>query len=158
LLTTPIQIAAAYAPLVNGWYYVKPTVVAGIRDGKTGKYSENTRTIVRQIFKPDTADAIKDALFSVIDENPWLQKLAWIPWYSLWWKSWTSQIAFRGKYQQWLWWTNASFVGLVTRDNPNYIVVVQVRRPRSSQRWWQTAWKIFKDIASFLVDYSLIDS
>lgn len=158
LLTTPLQIAAAYAPVVNGGYYVKPTVVAGIRDGKTGKYTENTRTVVRQIFRPDTADALKNALFDVIDQNPWLHRLAGIEWYTLWWKSWTSQIAFRGKYQQWLWWTNASFVGLVTRDNPNYIVVVQVRRPRSSQWWWQTAWKIFRDVASFLLDYSLIDS
>jgi len=28
LLTTPLQIAAAYAPLVNGGYYLKPTIVA----------------------------------------------------------------------------------------------------------------------------------
>ncbi|MBP7061781.1 hypothetical protein KA037_03660 [Patescibacteria group bacterium] len=48
-------------------------------------------------------------------------------------KSGTSQIAFKGKYQAGNGWTNASFVGIVTRDNPKYIVVVQVRRPRSTQ-------------------------
>ena len=158
LLTTPLQIAAAYAPLVNGGYYLKPTIVAWLRDGLTNQYSENAPTVVRQIFRPDTAEAIKDALFQVIDMSPWLKTLAWVEGYTLWWKSWTSQIAFRWKYQAWLWWTNASFVWLVTKDNPEYIVVVQVRRPRNSQWWWQTAWRIFQDVAKFLVVYGLIDS
>jgi cell division protein FtsI/penicillin-binding protein 2 len=57
-----------------------------------------------------------------------------------------------------LWWTNASFVWLVTKDNPAYIVVVQVRRPRNSQWWWQTAGRIFKDVAQFLLTYGMIDS
>jgi cell division protein ftsI len=30
LTTTQIQLAAAYAALVNGGYYVKPTIIAGI--------------------------------------------------------------------------------------------------------------------------------
>ena len=158
LLTTPIQIAAAYAPLVNGWYYLKPTIVAWLRDGATDQYTENTPTIVRQVFKPETAQAIKDALFEVIDSNEWLERLIWVAWYTLWWKSWTSQIAFRWRYQQWLWWTNASFVWLVTKDNPEYIVVIQVRRPRSSPWWAQTAARVFKDVAEFLVSYGLIDS
>lgn len=158
LLTTPIQIAAAYAPLVNGWFYLKPTIVAWIRDGATGQFTENTPTVVRQVIRPDTADAIKDALFQTIESNPGLKRILAIDGYTLWWKSWTSQIAFRWRYQQWLWWTNASFVWLVTKDNPAYIVVVQVRRPRNSQWWWQTAGRIFKDVAQFLLTYGMIDS
>lgn len=157
LLATPIQIAAAYAPLVNGWYYVKPTIIAGTRDGKTQEYVPNPKKVVKQIFRKDTADALKDALFAVINDNPGLYAIAWLEWYTLGGKSWTSQIAFRGKYQQGNGWTNASFVWLVTRDDPRYIVVVQIRRPRSTQWWWQTGGKIFKDLASFLVNYELIN-
>ncbi len=157
LLTTPIQIAAAFAPLVNGWFYYQPTIVSAIRDGHTGVVTENTPTLIRQVLKSDTAEAVKDAMFQAIDANPWLSRLIWLAGFTLWWKSWTSQIAFRWRYQQWLWWTNASFVWLVTKENPEYIIVVQVRRPRNSQRWVQTAGRIFSDVARFLVTYGMID-
>jgi len=35
---------------------------------------------------------------------------------------------------QGLGWTNTSFIGLVTKENPEYVVVVQVRRPRATIR------------------------
>jgi hypothetical protein len=44
----------------------------------------------------------------------------------------------------------------VTQDNMKYIVVIQVRRPRTTQRWNQTAWPIFRDMATFLVNYSIL--
>lgn len=157
LLVTPMQIAAAYAPLVNGWYYVKPTIIAGIRDGITKEYQPNNTQVISQIFRSDTATALKDALFSVIQDNPGLFNIAGIPWFTLGGKSGTSQIAFKGEYQAGNGWTNASFVGIVTRDNPKYIVVVQVRRPRSTQWWGQTGGKVFKDIAQFLLNYSMIE-
>lgn len=157
LLATPIQIAAAYWSLLNGWYYVQPTIVAGLRDGQTQEYIPYNRTVLRQIFKPETAEALKEALFDVLVQNDWLHSAVWLSGYSLGWKSGTSQIAFRGKYQQGIGWTNASFVGLITKDDPRYVVVVQVRRPRSSQWGGQTAGRIFRDVASFMVTYELID-
>ncbi|NOZ44670.1 MAG: hypothetical protein GXP45_06080 [bacterium] len=69
LLTTPLQIAAGYGSLVNGGYYVKPTILAGIRDKQTGKYFPNKKTIVRQIFRKETADKIKEGLFDVMEQN-----------------------------------------------------------------------------------------
>lgn len=74
-----MQIAAAYAPLVNGGYYVKPTIVAGIRDGITHQYQPSNAKVVSQIFRSDTATALKDALFSVIQDNPGLFHIAGIP-------------------------------------------------------------------------------
>lgn len=158
LLATPIQLAAAYGSLVNWWYYVQPTIIAWTTDPETDEYFANTRTVLRQIFKPETAEAIKEALFSVLVQNEWLQNLIGLADYTLWGKSGTSQIAFRGRYQEGLWWTNGSFVGLITKENPEYIVIVQVRRPRTTQWWGNTAGRIFRDVADFLLNYSLIDS
>lgn len=158
LLATPMQIAAAYWSLINGWYYVKPTVVAWIFDPNTHVYYPNDRKVIRQIFKPETSEAVKDALFNVIASNEWLMKIAGVEWFSLGGKSWTSQISFKWKYQQGEWWTNGSFVGIVTKNNPKYIVVVQVRRPRNNLWWGQTAGRVFKDVAEFLVRYAMIDS
>ena len=53
-------------------------------------------------------------------------------------------------------WTNGSFVGIVTQDNLKYVIVIQVRRPRSTQWWNQTAGPIFKDMAWFLVNYATL--
>ncbi len=156
LLTTPLQIAAWYASLVNWWYYVQPTVVKATFDRKTNTYLANQKEVLKQIFKPETCSIIKSALFSVVDQNPELRAITKVEGYNLWGKSWTSQISYKGKYQQWIGWTNASFVGIVTKDAPNYIVIVQVRRPRSSLWWWQTAGKIFWETAKFLINYSLL--
>ncbi len=156
LLVTPMQLAAAYGPIVNGGYYVKPTIVKGVLDKKTDTYHENTTEIVKQIFRPETAEALKVGLFSVLEQNPEL-RYSKVEWYQLGGKSWTSQISYKGKYHNGIGWTNGSFVGIITKDNPKYIVVIQVRRPRQNIRWWATAGKIFGDIASFIVNYSLIE-
>ena len=155
LLTTPIQIVAGYWPLVNWWYYIKPTIVKNIFDKKTNINTLNQRKVLGQIFKPETSDQLKFAMLSVMEQNPEF-KFAKIEWYKLGGKSWTSQISFKGKYQQGIWWTNASFVWLITEENPKYIVMIQVRRPRSSLWWVQTAGKILWDISKFLINYSLM--
>lgn len=158
LLATPLQVAAAYWALVNWWYYIKPTILAWYYDSEDWAYYQNNTDIWMQIIKPETAEAVKEALFTVMEINPDYQKIARIAWFTLWWKSWTSQIAYKWKYMQWNWWTNWSFVWLVTKDDPKYIVVVQVRRPRATLWWAQTAWKVFSDVAKFLLWYSFIES
>lgn len=156
LLVTPIQLAAWYGAIVNWWYYVKPTIIKWIFDRKTNTYYPTTTKITKQIFRPETAEALKVWLFSVIDQNSEL-KYAKVEWYQLGWKSWTSQISYKGKYMNGVWWTNGSFVGIITKNDPKYVVVIQVRRPRQNIRWWATAGKIFWDLAKFIINYALIE-
>lgn len=156
LLVTPIQLAAGYWALVNGWYYVQPTIVKWIFDKKTNTYHATTTKVTKQIFRPETAEALKVWLFSVMEQNPEL-KYAKVEWYQLWGKTWTSQISYKGKYMQGIWWTNGSFVWMITKDNPQYIIVIQVRRPRQNQWWFATAGKIFWELAKFIINYSLIE-
>lgn len=157
LLATPLQIAAAYGALVNWWYYIKPTILAWYYNPYEDTYYENKTNIVSQIFRPETAEQMKNALFTVMEMNPDYIHIARVEWKTLWWKSWTAQIAYKWHYMQWNGWTNWSFVGLITKENPEYIVVVQVRRPRATLWWAQTAWKVFSDVANFLLDYSFIE-
>ncbi|MEI6426750.1 MAG: penicillin-binding protein 2, partial [Candidatus Absconditabacteria bacterium] len=155
ILTTPIQIAAAYTPLVNSGYYLQPTIVKSIFDTKTNTSIENKKKVIAEIFRPTTSTLLKQSLFSVLDQNKEL-KVAQIPGYRVGGKSGTSQISYKGRYQQGIGWTNASFVGVLPAENPKYIVVVQVRRPRSSIWGSATAAKIFGEVGKFLVNYSLI--
>jgi cell division protein FtsI/penicillin-binding protein 2 len=80
-----------------------------------------------------------------------------IPGFTVWWKTWTSQLSFKWKYQRWIWWTIGSFVGIATKDNLKYVIAVKVSRPRQCQWWICTAWHIFRDVAKFIIKYDGIE-
>jgi cell division protein FtsI/penicillin-binding protein 2 len=72
-MVTQIQLAAAYAALVNGGYYIKPTIITKIvSKTKNGaklvddvvKYNEK-----KKIFKDSTSEQIKQALSDVLNQN-----------------------------------------------------------------------------------------
>ena len=157
---TQIQLAAAYSVLVNGWKYIKPTIVSQIIEKSANSDSvtvqENKAHAVRQIIRPEVSEEMRNALYSVANTND-QYKNARVQWYRLWAKSWTSQIAYKWKYQRWEWWTQATFAGIVSVDNPEYIVLIWVSRPRTNQWWVWTAWKIFGEIATFLIWYSMME-
>lgn len=155
LLVTPIQIAAGYGAMLNGGTYIKPTVLDKICESGTDNCQNNEVKVVRQIFEPRIAEQIAFSLTKVI-EIPDNGRYADLPQYKVGGKSWTSQISYRGRYMGGNGWTNGSFVGIITEDNLKYVIVIQVRRPRSTQWGNQTAWVIFKDMAWFLVNYATL--
>ncbi len=157
---TQIQLAAAYSALVNWGKYIKPTIISQIMKKSANSDSitieENNARSVKQIIRPEVSEEMRNALFSVLTVND-QYKNARVEWYRLGAKSWTSQIAYKWKYQKWEWWTQATFAGVVSIDNPEFIVLIWVSRPRTSQWWVWTAWKIFGEIAEFLIWYSTME-
>ena len=111
---------------------------------------------IRQILRPEVSEEMRNALYSVIKTNNQYER-ARVDWYHLWAKSWTSQVAYKWKYRKWVWWTQATFAWIVSVDNPEYVVLIWVSRPRSNQWWVYTAWKIFGEIATFLIWYSMME-
>ncbi|AKH32382.1 Stage V sporulation protein D [candidate division SR1 bacterium Aalborg_AAW-1] len=155
LLVTPIQIAAGYGAMLNGGTYLKPTILDKLCESGTDNCQINQTKVIRQVFEPRISEQLAYSLTKVI-EIPENGKYADLPQYNVGGKSGTSQISYRGRYMAGNGWTNGSFVGIVTEDNPKYIVVIQVRRPRSTQWGNQTAGVIFKDMASFLINYATL--
>ena len=157
---TQIQLAAAYSALINWWKYMKPTIVSQIRKKTANSdniiIEENKARSVKQIIRPEVSEEMRNALYNVLNTND-QYKSARVEWYRLGAKSWTSQIAYKWKYQRWEWWTQATFAWIVSIDNPEYIVLIWVSRPRTSQWWVWTAWKIFWEIATFLIWYSMME-
>jgi cell division protein FtsI/penicillin-binding protein 2 len=158
LRATPIQMAQSFATLINGWLLIQPTIIDRLYDPNTDTYDINEPTVVRRVFKKETADQIGGSLFTLVDENPVTKENVAVAWFSLGGKTGTSEIPFRGRYLGNEWRTNTSFIGVVTQDNPNYIIVVQIRRPRTSRWWAYTAAPLFQDIAEFIIAYDLIQS
>ena len=157
---TQIQLATAYSVLVNWWKYIKPTIISQIREKSANNDSitiqERTPHVAKQIIRPEVSDEMRNALHAVVETND-DYKYAKVVWYRLWAKSWTSQIAYKWKYQKWEWWTQATFAWVVSIDSPEYIVLIWVSRPRTNQWWVATAWRIFNEIATFLIWYSMIE-
>jgi len=157
---TQIQLATAYSVLVNWWKYIPPTIISQIRKKTSNNdnitIEEKIPHSTKQILRHEVSDEMRNALFNVVNVNN-QYKNARVEWYRLGAKSWTSQIAYKWRYQRWEWWTQATFAGIVSIDDPGYIVLIWVSRPRTSQWWVWTAWKIFGEIATFLIWYSMMD-
>ena len=157
---TQIQLAAAYSTLVNWWKYIKPTIISQIREKTANSdnitIQEKIAHSLRQVIRPEVSEEMRTALFTVVSTNSQYEN-ARVAGYRLGAKSWTSQIAYKWKYRRWVWWTQATFAWIVSIDDPQYIVLIWLSRPRTSQWWVWTAWKIFWEIATFLIWYSMME-
>ncbi len=156
LLATPLQVAAAYAPLVNWGWYVKPTVVEAVYSNEKKRFIDLAETKKTKVLKTTTSEDMKQALVSVV-KNGNLKEEIYFPGLSVGWKTGTSEIIFEGVHKQWRWRTNWSFVWVTTSEDPKYIIAIQVRRPRSSERWLDTAGRLFYRIAEFLISYEQVE-
>ena len=160
ITVTQIQLATAYSVLVNWGKYIKPTIISQIKEKSINSdistIKDNKTHATKQIIRPEVSEEMRNALHAVVESND-DYKYAKVIWYRLWAKSWTSQIAYKWKYQRWEWWTQATFAWIVSIDNPEYVVLIWVSRPRTNQWWVATAWKIFNEIATFLIWYSMIE-
>lgn len=155
LLATPLQMAIWYSALLNGWRYIEPTIVDRIYDPNQERFLDLADAGRQKIFKTKTSLDMKAALVNVID-NGGLKDIK-KPWYSLAGKTWTSELTFKWWYRWGLWWTNWSFVWAVTSKETKYVIAIQVRRPRSSEWWLDTAWRLYADLADFLIWYEQIE-
>lgn len=147
---TPLQMAAAYSVLANGGIYIKPRILNEIRfpDGKMVKYKKEE---VRRVIKESTSDIITKMLVSSASE--WVA-LNWnVEWYSVAWKTWTSQIPYKWSYEEWQWSTIWSYAWFWPAEDPQFVIIVKLDRPRTNEYWGSTSSFIFKDIASYLFDY-----
>ena len=158
---TQIQLAAAYGVLMNGGHYIKPTIIDSIVKRFTNSDQTETQRfipqILSQVIRPEVCEEMKVALHEVMEQNSEVGDAAKIEGYRLGAKSGTSQIAYKGKYQRGNGRTQGTFVGVVTVDDPKYIVLIWTSRPRTNQWWGFTSWRVFRDVAKFLIGYSLIE-
>ncbi len=147
---TPLQMAVAYSVLANWWVYVTPSIVEEIRfsNWKIIKYKKEE---VRRVIKESTSKLITKMLVSSV--NDWVAKRGWVEWYSVAWKTWTSQIPYKWKYEKGQWSTIWSYAWYWPAEDPKFVIIVKLDRPRTSEYWGVTSSQIFKDVAWYLFDY-----
>jgi len=147
---TAIQMAVWYSALVNGWLYIKPHIVDKIVfwDWRVLKYKTE---IDHRVIKESTSKEIVKMLVDSI--NNWVAKLWNVEGYTLWGKTGTAQIASKWWYEKWAWATYASFAWFWPAEDPKFVIIVKLVRPRTSQYWGLTSSHIFKDVATYLLKY-----
>ena len=147
---TPLQMASAYSVLANGGYYIKPQIIDYI-EYPTWRKVVYWKEIERKVIKESTSKVITSMLVS--STSDWVARNWSIYGYSLAWKTWTAQIPYKWWYEEGIGSTIASFAWYWPAEDPKFVIIVKLDRPRSNPYWGQTAAYIFRDISEYLLNY-----
>lgn len=152
---TPLQMAAAYSVLANGGVYVKPKIVDKVvySNGKTVQYKPE---ISHRVVRPETSRLITSMLVDSVESG--VAQNGRVPGFTIAGKTGTSQIAYKGKYETWLASTIGSFAGYAPAEDPQFVMIVKIERPRLNEFGGATSAFVFRDIAKYLFDYYGIPS
>lgn len=148
--TTALQMANAYSTLANGWIHMKPYIIDRItyNDGRVNQFKPEP---LKRVIKESTSDTMIDMLVDSVEN--WVAWNGRVEWYTIAWKTGTSQIAFRWSYETWVASTTWSFAGFAPAEDPLFTVVVKLERPRTSPYWGATSAYMFADIARQILEY-----
>lgn len=147
---TQLQLASAYNVIANGWIYLKPKIIDKIvyPDWREVVYkTEEERRVIKESTSKIVTSMLHDWTVNWVAKN-WVVK-----WYNLAAKSWTAQIAYKWKYENWAWSTVWTFAGFGPIEDPKFTIIVKLERIRTSMYGWETSWFIFSEIANYLLDY-----
>lgn len=142
-----IGLLRAYSAIANGGKLIKPYIVDEIiyPDGKTQK---NEPQIIGQVISPETSETVVRMLVSVVDNGH--GRRTKIDQYSIAGKTGTAQVVENGVYSDKI---IVSFVGFFPAYDPQFLIFVSLREPQGLNPASLVAVPVFKDIATFLINY-----
>lgn len=150
---TMIQMAAAYSALANGWIYYKPQIVKSI-DFTDGRSIVNKPEATHRVLKEETSKIMTEVLVDSV--NHWVAKHGGVKWYSIAWKTWTAQIAYKWWYETWQASTRWFFAWYAPAEDPKFVMIIKLERPRTSLYGWETVARTFSRISQYLFNYYAI--
>lgn len=155
IMVTPLQILRAYAIVANGGYKVKPYVVSRVISPEGLIIKRNRGTRGERIISEGTVRRIKEALKAVVSEDGTAPKAS-IPGNTVAGKTGTTKLVDRatGRY------SNkdfvSSFVGMVPADNPLFVMIVVIWKPKKMFYGGEVAAPVFRAIAEKALAYMFI--
>jgi len=146
IAVTPLQMTTAVAAVANGGLLMKPHLVEKILDGHS--VTEIHPTIVRRVISASAAKELTGMLVEAAEQGA---PKAAVPGYHIAGKTGTAEIPTPKGYDPWG--TIASFAGYAPADDPRFVILVKLDRPRTDIRGSEVAAPIFKRIAEQLFVY-----
>ena len=152
---TLLQMAAAYSVLANGGVYMQPYIVENIAY-PNGKSIATVPTPVRRVIKEETSKTITTMLVDSVKYG--FAKRGGVSGYSIAGKTGTSQIPYRGTYEniyfkQDIGHTITSYGWYAPAYNPRFVLMVSIERPRTGIYSETTSSTLFSEIAEYLLGY-----
>lgn len=149
IAVTPLQMITAVAAVANHGLLMKPYVVErivlGSGNGDDQGVIVTQPTVVRQVVSAQTAEQLTDMLVEAVERGA---ELATVPGYDIAGKTGTAQIPVGDHYDPEL--TIASFVGYAPADDPQFIALVKIDKPRLDPWGAEVAAPVFRIIAERL--------
>jgi cell division protein FtsI/penicillin-binding protein 2 len=145
---TPLQMIAAVAAVANQGKLMRPYIVKEIHKSN-GQVIVTSPRMVRQAIRPETAQVLSRLLAEAIVEES--NNKAVVPGYRIVGKTGTASIPIPGGYDPR--WTIASFVGFLPADDPQFVILVKLDKPQSSEWGSQVASPVFAAVAKQLISY-----
>ncbi len=146
---TPIQLIQAYTALANEGTMMRPYLVKKI-EYADGTVEEFEPEIVSQVLKPETAEMVTAMLTSVVGQ--YSSKIALDDHYIAG-KSGTAQTYKWGRALSGPGTTMTTFMGYGPIDDPQFLILVKMDHPRSTEWAEGTSGQVFHKIIDYLFDY-----
>jgi cell division protein FtsI/penicillin-binding protein 2 len=148
MTTTPIQLAAAYAALVNGGTYYQPTLIAANSSNDGEAVSVTPKVVKEGVVSKKVSSQIRTLLKKGLEDNNFSAIRAG---YNLGAKSGTAQIADgNGNYKKDAY--NGVYVGYFGGDMPKYVMLVRLDEPKTSGFASAEAAKVWSEISNDILD------
>ncbi|MGF1491287.1 MAG: peptidoglycan D,D-transpeptidase FtsI family protein [Microcoleaceae cyanobacterium] len=128
LSLTPLKLVQLNAVLANGGKLVKPHVVEGLYDSKGKLYWQLSLPEPKQVFSSQTTNTVLEMMESAVEDGT--GDRAKIPGYRVAGKTGTAQkVVDSSGYSKYA--RITSFVGILSVDNPRYVVLAVIDEPES---------------------------
>ena len=144
IATTPIALVRAYAAIANGGLLMRPRILHAIYDSDGRLVYRYEPEIERRVISRTTAATLRRYLRAVVVRgtgNP----TARVAGYTTAGKTGTAQVAENGVYVSGEY--IGSFVGYIPAENPRYVILVKIARPRGAIYGGVVAAPAFAEIA-----------
>lgn len=130
MTATPLQMASAFASIINGGTYYKPTLVDKVIDSEGNVDDKQPQVVNDNVVSDATSNEIRGILEYAFSKNYSFYGMSNLrPQYSMGGKTGTAQVpAPDGTYYEDRF--NGTFLGFVGGDEPEYIVAVRVDEPK----------------------------
>lgn len=153
MTATPVQVGAAFASIVNGGTYYKPTLIEAKTDSD-GKAAKQLPKIVKNnVVKPGVSSQLVSMLETTYEYNRVVYGIRTTrPEYAIGGKTGTAQISkpTGGYFDDQF---NGMYLGFVGGDKPQYVIVVRVNKPKiAGYAGSKAAAPIFVKLANMLID------
>ncbi len=150
ITVTPLQMVSAFAALANGGKLVQPYIDDEIIK-PDGTIKKTEPKVVRQVISERASTLLGGMLVNVVRKGH--GKRAGVDGYFVGGKTGTAQVPKKDGRGYEAHATIGSFAGFAPVDDPRFVMLVKIDRPRDVQWAESSAAPLFGDLARFLVQY-----